>query len=220
MTKSLLKLSENRGSIGDRFRAKRFQFFQACIEDLKKPVTILDLGGTESFWVNRGLADKEDLRINLLNLHKVEVKSSNMTSLKGDATDLRQFQDNEFDIVFSNSVIEHLYTFENQKKMASESIRVGVYHFIQTPNKYFFIEPHFQFPFFNRLPRWLAFRILTKTKLSLGQRWRPENANTILNEIRLLSKKEFQSLYSDSTLYIERFLLTQKSFTLHNFVKD
>ena len=68
----------------------------------------------------------------------------------GDATDLSPFKDKSFDIVHSNSVIEHLYNFENQKKMASEIMRVGQKHIVQTPNKYFFLEPHLSyFPFFN-----------------------------------------------------------------------
>ena len=53
-----------------------------------------------------------------------------------------------YDIVHSNSVIEHLYNFENQKKMASEIIRVGQKYIVQTPNKYFFLEPHYLASFF------------------------------------------------------------------------
>ena len=46
-----------------------------------------------------------------------------------------------YDVVHSNSVIEHLYNFENQKKMASEIMRVGKKYIVQTPNKYFFSNP-------------------------------------------------------------------------------
>lgn len=220
MLAKLFGYSEYKGSLGDKFRAKRFKFFETCLKQLEKPIRILDVGGSQSFWENRDYHKREDIHITLLNLKEESVTASNMTFLQGDATDLSQFKENEFDIVFSNSVIEHLYTFENQKKMASECVRVGKYHFIQTPNKYFFIEPHFRFPFFNFLPRRLAFFILTRTSFSLGQKWKPANANETMDEIRLLTKQEFKSLFIGSTLSTERLLFLRKSFTLHNFQTD
>ncbi|MBC8844888.1 class I SAM-dependent methyltransferase, partial [Escherichia coli] len=75
------------------------------------------------------------------------------------ATDLSEIDDQQFDIVFSNSVIEHLYTWENQEKMAKEVLRVGKYHFIQTPNYWFPIEPHWVFPFFQFLPKSIRIRL-------------------------------------------------------------
>lgn len=69
--------------------------------------------------------------------------------MKGDATNLSQYSDKSFDIVFSNSVIEHLYTKENQISMAKEVNRVGKNYFIQTPNYWFPIEPHWVFPSFS-----------------------------------------------------------------------
>ena len=79
----------------------------------------------------------------------MNVKHQNFKSIKGDATNLSNFKDNQFDIVFSNSLIEHLYTYENMKLMANETMRVGKKFFVQTPNKYFPIEPHYFFHFFN-----------------------------------------------------------------------
>lgn len=55
---------------------------------------------------------------------------------------MKQFQDNEFDAVFSNSVIEHVGDYEAQRQMANEIMRVGKRYFVQTPNFYFPIEPH------------------------------------------------------------------------------
>ncbi len=217
MIKRLLGFSESKGSLGDRFRAKRFRFFEKCISNLDKPITILDVGGTQSFWINRECANNLDIRITLLNLSRTEVEWTNMKSIEGNATDLSQFQDNEFDVVFSNSVIEHLYTFENQKKMKSECVRVGKYHFIQTPNKYFFMEPHFRLPFFNFFPKRLALTILTRTPFSHGKKWEAEKASQWLNEIRLLSKGELRQLFLDSSIYTEKFLIFDKSYTVHNF---
>ena len=217
MTKALFGDSRDKGSLGDRFRAKRFRLFLHFLDQLEGPVSILDLGGAESFWVNREFHQRTDVHITILNLTKEEVSSSNMSSVAGDATNISQYKDQQFDIVFSNSVIEHLYTRQNQKKMASECQRVGRYHFVQTPNKYFPVEPHYRFPLFNFLPSVVAFWILTRTTWSLGQRWNPEDAKVTMAEIKLLSKKEFKSLFTGSTLYTERLLFFSKSFILHNF---
>ena len=142
-----------------------------------------------------------------------------MVSVQGDAINLSQFKDNEFDIVFSNSVIEHLYSFENQTKMAKECMRVGKFYYIQTPNKFFFIEPHFRLPFFNFLPKKSAQLILTKTKFSLGKKWTEKEANETLAEIRLLSKREYIKLFDGAQIYTERFLGFAKSFIVHNIVE-
>ena len=94
-----------------------------------------------------------DVEITLLNLTLVETDLPNVISIAGDATDLSDFADKSFDIAFSNSVIEHLFSFQNQQKMALEAQRVSRYHFIQTPNFWFPIEPHWVFPCFQFLPK-------------------------------------------------------------------
>ncbi len=149
--KKILQDSKQKGSIGNKFRDKRFVYFEKLISNLPRPIHILDVGGTEDFWVNRNYNKKEDVKITLLNLKTIRTNYNNITSIIGDATDLSLFQKNHFDIVFSNSVIEHLHNFKNQQKMAQEVQRVGKYHFIQTPNKYFLIEPHFLLPLFQFL---------------------------------------------------------------------
>lgn len=215
--KDIFDASDKPQSWGNRFRNKRFEFLREKLEKLPKPVKILDIGGLESFWTNRGYGNDPDYQITILNLEKLEVSSSNFTSLAGDATDLRDIGDKEFDVAFSNSVIEHLYTLENQRRMAGEIRRVGVYYFVQTPNKYFPIEPHYVLPFFDLLPASLKYAILTKTKLSRLKRWSHKDARQYVDEIRLLSLREFKDLFPDSDMYMEMFLGMRKSFTAHNF---
>lgn len=217
MKQQLFQSSANKGSLGDRFRAKRFEYFEKCLATLDGPVRILDIGGRDYFWINRGYHLREDLEITLINLSAFESAHENIKSIAGDATDLKQFSDNHFDIAFSNSVIEHLYTWENQEKMAAECHRIAARFFVQTPNKYFFIEPHYQLPFFNFFPDFLAKAILTKTSMSLGEKWSKERAETSLAEIRLLSLREFKTLFPGSTIFTEKFFGLRKSFTAHNF---
>jgi len=190
--RDIFKSSDELESWGNRFRNKRFEFLREKLEGLPKPVNILDIGGLESFWTNRGYGNNPDYRITILNLEKGETSFSNFTRIAGDAVDLNEISDQEFDVAFSNSVIEHLYTKENQIRMATEIKRVGKYHFIQTPNKYFFVEPHYVLPFFDFLPATAKYFILTKTKLSRLKRWNYADAKQYITEIRLLSFSEFK----------------------------
>jgi hypothetical protein len=128
-----------------------------------------------------------------------------------------ELEDNSYDLTHSNSVIEHLYDFENQSKMALEVQRVGKKYLIQTPNKYFFLEPHYLLPFFQFLPNSLKYFMLTKTKLSRLKKWDQEFAKQYIEEIRLLSEKEMKTLFPKSIIYYEKFLGMNKSFTAHNF---
>jgi predicted SAM-dependent methyltransferase len=142
---------------------------------------------------------------------------SNISSAQGDATNLLEYKDNEYDIVFSNSVIEHLYTLEAQKKMSEEVQRVGKKHFIQTPNKHFIIEAHYILPLFQYLPKKLQYPILTLTPLSRGRRWDKAFARQYVDEIRLLSLREMNALFPESQIYKEKFMGMTKSITAHNF---
>ena len=215
--KSIFDISENKGSLGNKFREKRFSFFLKKFNKMQKPVSVLDVGGKINFWENRGIAGNTNFEITLINIEKEKSQYSNIKTLIGDATDLSQFDDESFDITHSNSVIEHLYNFENQKKMASEIVRVGKKHIVQTPNKYFFIEPHYLLPFFQFVPKKLKYFILTKTKLSRLKKWNKKFAKQYVDEIRLLNLKEMKILFPKSKIYFEKFIGMNKSFTIHNF---
>ena len=215
--KSIFDISENKDSLGNQFREKRFSFFLNKINKMQKPVTILDVGGKVNFWVNRGLAGDTKYEITLINIEKEKSNYTNINLLAGNATDLSQFNDKSIDIVHSNSVIEHLYNYKNQSRMASEIVRVGKKYIVQTPNKYFFLEPHYLLPFFQFLPKKIQYKVLTKTKLSRLKKWDKNFAKQYIAEIRLLSLKEMKVLFPNSKIYFEKFLGMNKSFTMHNF---
>ena len=214
---NFFEISEKKNSLGNQFREKRFKFFLKEINKISKPITILDVGGKINFWENRGLAGNNEYKITIVNIEKETSKYSNINYEIGDATNLSQFNDKSFDIVHSNSVIEHLYNFNNQSKMASEIVRVGKKYIVQTPNKYFFLEPHYLLPFFHFIPDKLKYLILTKTKLSRLKTWDKNFAKQYIKEIRLLSLKEMKLLFPNSKIYFEKFLGMNKSFTMHNF---
>src|SRR5690625_7584560 len=65
------------------------------------------------------------------------------------------YKKNECDVVYSNSLIEHVGNRKNQLLFADEVQRVGKSYWVQTPNKYCTVEPHFLFPFFQFMPEHL-----------------------------------------------------------------
>lgn len=215
----LFASSDNPKSLGAKFRNRRLQdfeglFFQNFSPD--QPLRILDVGGTGYFWENSSLPKLKQVEIVLLNLHEEEINHPTIRSVKGDAVAMPEFGDKSFDLVFSNSVIEHVYTLENQKKMADEIMRVGNKYFIQTPNRRFPVEAHYALPYAQYMPKKFIYFLLTETKISRLNKWKPEDAQQYLNEIRLLDEEQLQQLFPQAHIYKEKLLGLVKSFAAHN----
>jgi 2-polyprenyl-3-methyl-5-hydroxy-6-metoxy-1,4-benzoquinol methylase len=160
-----------------------------------------------------GFAASPEVEIVLLNLEHQEVPSEHMRSLIGNATDLSMFESDGFDIVISNSVIEHLPNLELQRQMASEIQRVGVRHWVQTPNRRFPLEPHFLFPFFQYLPLAAQSWLLAHMDLGWFPRERdPDAARATVRSVRLMTKRELCDLFPNSRVLSERAFGMVKSF--------
>ncbi len=213
--KTLRRLADNSdaSSAAHGFRRRRFAAFLKLIEDCPRPVRVLDVGGTEEFWRMMGLSESADVQVTLVNILPVATTLPNFTSVVADACDLSMFKDLEFPVVFSNSVIEHVPSREGQRRMASEIRRVGVRYFVQTPNRYFPIEPHFLFPFFQFLP--LAVKLFLLRRYQLGwakQAVSREEAILQAASIRLLSKSELRGLFPEGRIEGEWWFGLCKSF--------
>ncbi len=72
--------------------------------------------------------------------------------VRADATERLPFVDNEFDIAYANSVIEHIAP-ERRQTFARELRRVSRGWYVQTPAIGFPIEPHSLLPAAHWLPR-------------------------------------------------------------------
>jgi hypothetical protein len=91
--------------------------------------------------------------------------------------------------------------------------RVGKNYFIQTPNKYFPIEPHCVFPLFQFLP--FNLKVFLTKNFDLGYIKKTndkQKAIELVKEVRLISKKEYMQLFKDAHLFIEKFVGLNKSF--------
>ena len=204
-------------SLSNRLRNRRFRHFENLCSRLPRPLSILDIGGTAEFWEQRGWADRQDIQITLLNLFPASRIHGRVLSVVGDATDLSGFPDQSVDIVFSNSVIEHLFDREHQKRMANEVVRVGRDYWLQTPNRWFPMEPHFQVPLWQFLPRSLRVRILMKRQCGRrGPCGTREEAERLIDEVSLLTRGELVAFFPDAQIVPERLGGLVKSWIVHS----
>lgn len=200
-----------------KVRKKRCKLLLALIHSIDDTdsIRILDVGGTLTFGETCGFVGTQKCGITLLNLSKFEVpyKYKYINSVQGNGMEMRNYKDKEFDLVVSDSVIEHVENYENQKKMAGEIRRVGKRYFVQTPNFFFPMEPHFLFPFFQFLP--LSVKTLLLAYFSPGGRQPtkdPEKAESIAKSIRLLKKSEVKQLFPEGVILKEKLYGMTNSF--------
>jgi SAM-dependent methyltransferase len=118
--------------------------------------------------------------------------------VRADATECLPFDDNDFDIAYSNSVIEHIAP-ERRAVFARELRRVARGWYVQTPALGFPIEPHSLLPGAHWLP--LAARRLY---------WRLGASRTDPDTIQLLRRRELEALFGPA--FSERFGPLTKSW--------
>ena len=208
----------NETSISTQLRRQRFGIFLKMIEGSPRPVKVLDIGGSQKYWEKITAVEllAQELQITLLNVEAQSVSLSNFTAVIGDGRTMPQFVDRQFDIVFSNSTIEHLGSFDDQKLMADEVRRVGKRYYVQTPNHFFPIEPHFVFPFFQFLP--ISWRTWLLQNFDLGWYKKIPDYKNALSEVKsicLLNKVEFKQLFPEATIFEEKFFGIVKSFVAY-----
>ena len=124
--------------------------------------------------------------------------------VRGDATD-PPWDPSQFDLVFSNSVIEHVGGPDAMGRLA-EVLRAAPRYFVQTPNRFFFVEPHFILPAHYLLPRWLKVAIVTRWDRGPRRRSRSE-AQERVDSVHLLNLSEVRNLFPDGDVYKGRLYL-------------
>lgn len=208
-------LANQRGtSLSETLRVYRFNLFLKTLKPCRN-CTILDVGGTSAIWTGTGF----ESNVTLLNLTKPKSEdlARGFNAVQGNALNMDMFSDGQFDIVFSNSVIEHVGSWENQKQFAAEVKRVGKHYWIQTPNRYFPVEPHFLFPFFQFFSQKLQRRIALAWRYSHFKKYGLPG-DRILDElscIRLLSIRELEDLFGECYLYREDLFGMTKSLVMY-----
>jgi hypothetical protein len=184
-----------------RWRRQRYELFvELC--GLEPDDRIIDVGAGWGAALERFNTVNPIVAVDL-NLDTSQwLGSPNVTALQADGTKL-PFADGEFDVGFSNSVIEHVPP-ELQPAFAAEMARVTKRYYVQTPNRWFPIEPHYQLPLFQFLPR--RVRMALNRRFALG--WQAKGE---WEEITLLGARDLRRLFPDAEIHRERVLGLTKS---------
>ncbi len=214
---NLIPLTANINTINrNHFRKARARRFLSIVDEIirtKGKCDILDVGGTLAYW--QGLEPfwrDRPVRFTLVNVESEPTQDVRFHSIAGDGRALDQFQDQSFDVVHSNSVIEHVGGWGEQWRMAREIRRLAPRYFVQTPNFWFPLEPHFRAPFIHWLPEPWRVSILMRWACGFHPRARSVGeARQMLDDARLVDARAMRELFPDAVVERERFAGFTKS---------
>lgn len=219
----MLKNNKNFISIQNWFRAKRIKLVAEEIRRIatarNETVRILDAGGRANFWKRLPPDLFPRIHVTILNfseeLDRYEPPSElDHEVVVGDACAMPQYGDGAFDLAHSNSVIEHVGSYANMIRFASEMRRVGRRYIVQTPNVNFPFEPHFRTLFVHwRSDMWRLRRLNQRGLGYIGPR-AFDRACATIDTITMLDRWFFTQLFPDAVVHDERVLgVFVKSFT-------
>jgi SAM-dependent methyltransferase len=202
--------------ISTYFRRRRMLRFAAELR-ITEATRVLDIGGTSECW------DLLSLRPHVTLLNTPRAKDDLSAAAEWVAGDGRAlpFRDGAFDVVFSNSVIEHVGDRHSQRRFASEVMRVGRAYWVQTPNRWFPVEQHLLTPLVHWLPqgwqtalvpRFNVWQIVARPSED-RRRFYIEH---YLRDVRLVSASELRGLFPGSRVIRERFWGWTKSLVAMN----
>lgn len=193
----------NPKSLGYRARARRMSTLLERFPEFRE-MHVLDLGGNTRMWQAAGT---RPAHVTLVDIGDwaMETPEPWMTLVKGDAC-RRGTIPGTFDLVFSNSLIEHVGGPRYRRDMAEVVHSAAPHHWVQTPYRYFPLEPHFVFPGFQFLP--------LRAQMAVFKHWGPvrpiwertaadERVQTVVDH-DLLTTTEMRSLFPSSEIIRER----------------
>lgn len=215
-------------SLRFRFRKRRFPAVAALIDEAiakRGFCSVLDVGGTETYWlIGKDFLDARagKLKITLLNLKTMPVSNAALfEGVGGDACNLAQFADMSFDLVHSNSVIEHVGCWASMSRMAGEVRRLAPRYYVQTPHFWFPIEPHYESLMFHWLPQNVQARRLTRRAHGfVGRMTDLDAAMRHVQHTVLMDKRQFAHLFPDAQFPHEKFCGLTKSLIAARSARD
>lgn len=197
------------------FRRQRLAEFLRAFPNLNE-YSVLDVGGRPFIWdllkQEYGVSPKSLVLLNTPS-ETMLPESPNYKVMIADGREL-PYDDNSFDLVFSNSVIEHVGHYEEMAQFAKECDRVGCRLYIQTPNRWFPLEAHFGAIFIHWLPRaWYKKLSVLSLRYLFSYRDPVEKDNFYqeLETTLLLSKNQLQQFFPNKLIASERCMGIAKS---------
>ena len=189
-------------SLAERMRLRRWDLIRMQLPELHE-MKVLDLGGTMSWWMR---APVRPQHVTVVNLETPTADDPAwLTSVTGDACCADSLLPGQsFDLTFSNSLIEHVGGPKPRSALAHVIRSLAPRYLVQTPYRYFPIEPHWVFPALQFVPLPLRNGIAQRWPFGHTRNW---GAPQVLNEVmftELIGALEMRTLFPDGRLYWER----------------
>lgn len=198
------------------FRRRRLAGLLKAFPDLEH-YSVLDVGGRPFIWdllkEHYGVRPRQLVLLNTPSENQLP-PSPDYTVKIADGRYL-PYADKSFDLVFSNSVIEHVGNEPHMARFAEECNRVGRQIYIQTPNRWFPLEAHFGAAFIHWLPRKWYYRLSFFSMRYFFARNNPLEKKYFQQEFdttRLLSRRQMRRFFPGQNISSEKVLGLTKSF--------
>jgi hypothetical protein len=204
-------------SVGRWLRSRRADLLLAAFPDLAD-LHVIDLGGRSGTWLDLPVHPRSVTLVNLEDTGDSESADSSssssapwITAVQADVCALpADLATRRWDLAFSNSVIEHLGGHARRVDFVDTASSIAERLWIQTPYRYFPLEPHWLFPGMQFLP--------DRSRATIAARWplawsRPEGRDAVgqVLDVELLSVTALRYYLPDATILRERVLGLPKS---------
>lgn len=203
------------------YRVKRFDIVERQIKTIIRDrggCTILDVGGDAGYWhpfMERLAGLPITVLLANLRTSNVDLGDARFSFKHANACDLSFAEDRSFDLVHSNSVIEHVGLWRDMKAMAAEIMRVGSSYYVQTPYFWFPYEPHARMPGYQLLPHRVRARLHRFGAIGFyPQAADLDQAMIHAQDAAMLDKQQMRALFADGTLIEERAFGLTKSLIM------
>jgi hypothetical protein len=199
----------NNDSWSERRRAQRWAWLFNTFPDLDQ-MSVVDLGGDPSTWEHSPVHPKHVHVVNIEPLRSdvpdwLEVDYADACALP------ERIAERRYDLVFSNSVLEHVGGHERRLRFAEAVHTLAPAHWVQTPYRYFPVEPHWIAPAMQFLP--------VRARVTVARRWplahvRSTGIRDALDGVlwtELVDRTQMRYYFPDSAIRSERFAGLTKS---------
>jgi hypothetical protein len=192
-------------SLGSRARARRWEIFARSFPDAAD-MRVLDLGGTVDFWMRAPLRPRS---VMVMNLEPEETDAEWLTAVSGDACRASAVLaahglPTAYDLVFSNSLIEHVGGHAQRWSLAHEVRALAPRHWVQTPYRYFPVEPHWVFPLMQFLPVTAQATVALRWPLAPSRPPTRAEAQDSVQWVELLGIAELRGYFPGDRLVMDR----------------
>ncbi|MDR7309254.1 hypothetical protein J2S40_000312 [Nocardioides luteus] len=207
------RLVDSPASLGAALRLRRWEMFTALFPDIAD-MKVLDVGGTAESWLR---APVRPGHVVVLNLNDPgDCDEGWLTPVTGDACTARTALERAaapmaYDLVFSNSLLEHVGGHAQRVRLAAEIQQAAPLHWVQTPYRYFPVEPHWLFPGMQFLPMALRARVAERWPLVHTLPASRAEAMADVQWTELIGMTEMHAYFPESRILRERVLGMTKS---------